>query len=156
MPLALIGISLFTWDFAVACDHAQGLTSVSASVGSPLGWRILLDLGLLSGCGGFYSVPLYTMIQQEADPAWRARMVAASNVVNAAFMVGGSVVTAALAAIGVSPTGILIAIALVNMTAVVWRLTLPTNPGPILVTAGLCPAVPSDHRRWLAALSATR
>jgi acyl-[acyl-carrier-protein]-phospholipid O-acyltransferase/long-chain-fatty-acid--[acyl-carrier-protein] ligase len=129
VPLALIGISLFTWDFSASCEHARGLISASAIIGTPQGWRILLDLGLLSTCGGFYSVPLYTMIQQRADPAWRARMVAANNVVNAAFMVGGAVVAAVLAAVRTSAIGILLAMALVNVAAVVWSLRfLPTSP----------------------------
>lgn len=122
VPLALAGISLFSWDFASSCAQAQGLASVSDFGGSAQGWRILLDLGLIAACGSFYSVPLYTMIQQRAEPAWRARMVAANNVVNAVFMVVGAVVAAMLAAGGVSATRILSTMALVNLAAVVWSI----------------------------------
>lgn len=124
VPLALLGISLFTWDFAANCTDAHGLASVSAILGSLHGWRILLDLVLLSACGGFYSVPLYTLIQQCSEPAWRARMVAANNVVNAAFMVGGAVAAAALAAVGVTAPRILAVAALVNLVAVIWSVRL--------------------------------
>jgi len=91
-------------------------------MGSPLGWRVLLDLGLLSICGGFYSVPLYTMIQQQADPTWRARTIAANNVVNAAFMLGGSAVMASLAAIGTSAINILFVTAMLNLLVALWSL----------------------------------
>jgi acyl-[acyl-carrier-protein]-phospholipid O-acyltransferase / long-chain-fatty-acid--[acyl-carrier-protein] ligase len=121
-PLALIGISLFTWDFAMSCAGAEGLTTVARITGSPHGWRIMLDLVLLSMCGGFYSVPLYTLIQQRAEPERRARMIAANNVVNAAFMVAGAVIAAGLAAAGFAATRILAVTALVNLIAVLWSL----------------------------------
>ena len=120
VPFALFGISLFAWDFAVAGSGARGLVSVSAVLASPVGWRMLLDLVLLSACGGLYSVPLYALIQQRAMPAWRARMVAASNVMNAAFMVAGAVVAAGLAAAGATAPRILIVMAAVNLLAVAW------------------------------------
>ena len=69
VPVTLLGISLFTWDFATASASAQGLVSVADIIASPHGWRILMDLVLLSACGGFYSVPLYALIQQRAEPA---------------------------------------------------------------------------------------
>ena len=115
--VALLGISLFTWDFAATCSNAQGLVSVSAVVASPTGWRILLDLVLLSACGGFFSVPLYAEIQRRARPDWRARTVAANNVLNAAFMVAGAVVAAVLAAAGVAAPHILMLTALINLPA---------------------------------------
>lgn len=125
--VALLGISLFTWDFATTCAGAQGLVSVSAVVASPTGWRILLDLVLLAACGGFFSVPLYAEIQRRARPNWRARTVAANNVLNAAFMVAGAVVAAGLAAAGLAAPHILMLTALINLLAVfaAWRWLRP-------------------------------
>lgn len=127
--VALLGISVFTWDFAMTCSNAQGLVSVSAIIASLAGWRILLDLVLLAACGGFFSVPLYAEIQRRARPDWRARMVAANNVLNAAFMVAGAVIAAGLAAAGATAPHILMLTALVNLLAVVgaW-LWLPPVP----------------------------
>jgi acyl-[acyl-carrier-protein]-phospholipid O-acyltransferase/long-chain-fatty-acid--[acyl-carrier-protein] ligase len=120
---ALLGISLFTWDFATNCAEAQGLTTVAALLGSLWGWRILLDLVLLAACGGLYSVPLYAEIQRRAQPDWRARMVSANNVMNAAFMVAGAVIAAVLAAAGVAAPRILTLMAAVNLIAAfgAWR-----------------------------------
>jgi hypothetical protein len=62
-------------------------------------------------------VPLYAEIQRRARPDWRARTVAANNVLNAAFMVAGAVVAAALAAAGVAAPHILMLTALINLPA---------------------------------------
>ena len=68
VPFAAFGITLFTWDFAAAVIGAGGLhlTDVAAILGSPTGWRMLVDLLLLSVCGGLYSVPLYAIVQERS------------------------------------------------------------------------------------------
>ena len=91
---------------------------------------------MLATCGGFYSVPLYTLIQAQAEPDWRARMVAANNVMNAAFMVGGAVVAAGLAAIGVVAPRILMLTALVNLVAVLWSVQFVPAAGLAWVLRG--------------------
>ena len=54
------------------------LADVSAVLGSLLGWRMLIDLLLLSVCGGLYSVPLYAIVQEQSEPSHRARTIAAT------------------------------------------------------------------------------
>ena len=108
VPFAALGISLFCWDFAHACTEAAGdLANAAAVVGSFQGWRIGIDLFLLAGCGGIFSVPLYAIIQDAARPAERSRMVAANNVMNAVFMVLGAAAAASLAAFGLSAPSVL-------------------------------------------------
>ena len=118
VPLAAIGISVFTFDFALACESADGLTSVAAFLAAPAGWRMLADLLLLAACGGLYSVPLYALVQERAEPAFRARTIGANNVMNAAFMVAGAGVAATLAALAVPAPRILAVLAVINLGAV--------------------------------------
>ncbi len=94
---AALGISLFTWNFAAACEAAgaAGVTSIPAVLASLAGWRMLGDLFALAFCGGVFSVPLYAIVQARAAPGERARMIAANNVLNAGFMVAGSAVAGA-------------------------------------------------------------
>ena len=40
----------------------------------PAHWRVLADLFLLSMFAGFYSVPLYALIQSRCEPTHRARI----------------------------------------------------------------------------------
>jgi acyl-[acyl-carrier-protein]-phospholipid O-acyltransferase / long-chain-fatty-acid--[acyl-carrier-protein] ligase len=120
VPFAALGISLFCWDFARASDAAGGLANAAEVIGSLQGWRIAIDLFLLAACGGIFSVPLYAIIQEGAKPAERSRMVAANNVMNAAFMVLGSAAAAAMAWAGLSAPQVLIVTAAANLLVAVW------------------------------------
>ena len=115
VPLATIGISLFTWEFARACAAAGTLPDIAAVVTGLSGLRALADLFALEIFGGIYSVPLYAILQEQAPPAERARMIAANNIVNAGFMVAGAVFSAVMAALGASPAGIMTAMAAGNL-----------------------------------------
>jgi acyl-[acyl-carrier-protein]-phospholipid O-acyltransferase/long-chain-fatty-acid--[acyl-carrier-protein] ligase len=120
-PWAAFGISLFIWDFAAACQAAgaAGVTSIPTVLASPAGWRMLGDLFALAFCGGVFSVPLYAIVQARAAPEQRARMIAANNVLNAGFMVAGSVVAAGLAAWGLGAPAMLRLLAVVNLPVAV-------------------------------------
>jgi acyl-[acyl-carrier-protein]-phospholipid O-acyltransferase/long-chain-fatty-acid--[acyl-carrier-protein] ligase len=124
VPLAALGISLFTWDFAAACAGAHGLVSVAAFLAAPAGWRMLLDLLVLTTCGGLYSVPLYALIQEHAAPAFRARAIGANNIMNALFMVAGAGIAAAFAWAAVPAPRILAGAAVVNLAAALWTVQL--------------------------------
>lgn len=114
---AALGISLFIWDFANAGPAAGSVrvTSIVAVLTHPAGWRLLVDLFALAFCGGVFSVPLYAIIQERAPVAERSRMIAANNVLNAAFMVLGSGAAAGLAAWGMEAPALLRWLALVNV-----------------------------------------
>ena len=94
-----LGLSVFAFDLYFASPAAS-------TAGAPLSawallhvsgiWRILADLTLLGLCGGLFSVPLYTLLQQRSSVDHRARMVAANNICNALFMVVGALGAAAL------------------------------------------------------------
>jgi acyl-[acyl-carrier-protein]-phospholipid O-acyltransferase/long-chain-fatty-acid--[acyl-carrier-protein] ligase len=136
VPLAALGISLFLWEFSNACSaggHA-GLHDAAAMASTVRGWRILADLVLLAACGGVFSVPLYAIMQDMADPACRSRTIAANNVVNALFMVAGAAAAAALAAGGIDPPAVLTLAAAANLAVTVWALRILPQPflGPLL------------------------
>ncbi len=124
VPLAALGLSVFIWDFAHAVGHTHGLADVHAVLSSLAGWRMLVDLLLLSACGGLYSVPLYAIIQERSAPAERARMIAANNVVNAVAMAAAAGLTALLALAGVAPVTILLLTAVANLAVAIWIVRL--------------------------------
>ena len=58
----------------------------------------MADLFLLAMFAGFYSVPLYALIQSRCEPTHRARIIAANNILNALFMVVASLMADGAAA----------------------------------------------------------
>ena len=105
VPFGAIGMTVFTVDlyFAVqglpvapAGAEGQGAAQFLAHAAH---WRVLLDLALLSMFAGFYSVPLYALIQTRGETSHKARIIAANNILNALFLV----LSAGLAALALGP-----------------------------------------------------
>ena len=83
---------------------------------------------MLAVAGGLMIVPSFAAIQAWAAPERRARIVAAVNVLNAAFMVGGALVVALLQNAGVGIPLLFLGIAAVGLLAALWiGKTMPTN-----------------------------
>jgi acyl-[acyl-carrier-protein]-phospholipid O-acyltransferase / long-chain-fatty-acid--[acyl-carrier-protein] ligase len=123
VPFAAFGITVFTWDFGATVIGLH-LADVSAVLGSPSGWRMLVDLLLLSVCGGLYSVPLYAIVQEQSEPSRRARTIAANNIVNAAMMVLGAGFVAGFSAAGVAAPRVLQVAAVANFLVALWIVRL--------------------------------
>ena len=79
---------------------------------------VLVDIVLLGIAGGIYIVPLYALIQTRCDKAWQSRVIAANNIVNAAFMVLSSLLSIALLKAGCSIAQLFLFTALFTMAVV--------------------------------------
>ncbi len=105
VPLGALGMTVFAADLYLASsglpalDHLQTMGQFLAQ---PAHWRILIDLWLLSLFAGFYSVPLYALIQSRCQPTHRARIIAANNILNALFMVLSALMAMALLGAGLT------------------------------------------------------
>jgi 1-acyl-sn-glycerol-3-phosphate acyltransferase len=104
VPFGSIGMTLFALDLWLASRglHATGETPIGAFVHETAHWRVMADLFLLALFGGFYSVPLYALIQARAEPSHRARIIAANNIMYALFMVAASLMAMALLSAGLT------------------------------------------------------
>jgi MFS family permease len=104
-----IGMSVAGIDFALSVQdfHLNGLLYEN-----PQFVRILVDLVAMGIFGGLYSVPLYALIQRYSVPEVRSRIIAANNVLNALFMVVGSVAVMLLLGEGWTIASVLLAIAI--------------------------------------------
>ena len=110
--IGAVGMSLFGVDFAFS---VQGFHEVGILNFNPLFWRILLDLVLIGVFGGLYSVPLYTLMQNQSDAQNRSRIIAANNILNALFMVVGAVGIMLLLSHGWSISNIFLGVALCSL-----------------------------------------
>src|ERR1700761_8515802 len=68
--------------------------TIAGYFASPHSLRIAIDLAGLAIAGGLFIVPVFTAVQVWAGDDRRARVVAAVNVLNAAFMVAGALILA--------------------------------------------------------------
>ncbi len=121
VPLGSIGMTLFALDLFFASGPAAHLAVVA---GHPIGWRafassfaglrVLIDLLAISAFGGMYIVPLFALIQDRAEPSRRSRVIAANNIINAAFMVASALLATAFGATGVTGAQTYLVLAVLN------------------------------------------
>ena len=117
LPIAAALMALFSLDLYFAGGTTRAAPAgVVAFLSDAHGWRIAADLMLFALAGGLFIVPLYTLMQIDADEHERARVIAANNIVNALYVVAGSGVLAALLWAGLDTPTVFLVIAL---TAVV-------------------------------------
>ena len=88
LGLSLAGVDIYFAINAIELTPERGALAFLAAEGSP---RVLLDIFLLGVFAGFYEVPLYASIQARTPEEHRARVIAATNILNSLFMVLGSV-----------------------------------------------------------------
>ncbi|SMG13042.1 MFS transporter [Paraburkholderia susongensis] len=118
VPLGSIGMSVFAIDLffaSHALPPAGHLLSVGEFLARAAHWRVLADLFLLAMFGGFYSVPLYALIQSRSQPSHRARIIAANNILNSLFMIVSALMAMGLTAAGFSIPAIFLVTALLNV-----------------------------------------
>jgi acyl-[acyl-carrier-protein]-phospholipid O-acyltransferase / long-chain-fatty-acid--[acyl-carrier-protein] ligase len=109
-----------------AAADGRGVLQV---LGAAPGLYVGIDLAGLAVAGGLYIVPSFSAVQAWAGSDRRARVVAAVNVLNAAFMTAAGIGVAVLQKYGVSLSTLFIAIGAANLVvaAVILR-TMPTSP----------------------------
>jgi acyl-[acyl-carrier-protein]-phospholipid O-acyltransferase/long-chain-fatty-acid--[acyl-carrier-protein] ligase len=96
-------LGIFALDLGVATlgyhseQPAQGPASALAST---LGMRVAIDLCGLAIAGGLFIVPAFAAVQSWSDAGYRARTIAAVNVLNAAFMTVATVAVAVMQKLG--------------------------------------------------------
>lgn len=120
VPIAAIGISLFCLDFGLAVASIHTTQTLSHFITSFTGARILIDLTLMAICCGFYSVPLYAIIQEKSPKSSKARIIAGNNIINAMMMVIGSIIWAKINAYGVSSASLFISLSIINLFVAVF------------------------------------
>jgi len=122
VPFGSIGLSLFAIDlyFAHPLTSTFSINTIGEFVAHPGGWRILIDLMLIGAFGGFYSVPLYAMVQERADRQHLSRIIAANNILNAFFMVAASIMAIALLYLGLSIPQLFLVLAVLNAVVAIY------------------------------------
>jgi 1-acyl-sn-glycerol-3-phosphate acyltransferase len=122
VPFGSIGLSCFAIDlyFAQPALHPEAVTTLGEFLRRDGSWRVLFDLTMIGVFGGFFSVPLYALIQQRSKRKHLSRIIAANNIMNAVFMVAASLISIALLSLGFSVPELFLAIAALNVAVAVY------------------------------------
>src|SRR3954462_13912203 len=92
------------------------------------GLHVAIDLAGLAIAGGLHIVPCFAAVQSWAGADKRARVIAAVNVLNAAFIVAGTLVVAALQSFGATLPQLFLLLGAANLvTMVIVARTMPAN-----------------------------
>jgi hypothetical protein len=116
VPFGSIGVTVFAVDLWLASRGLapSGILEVAAFARESSSIRVMADLFGLALFAGFYSVPLYALIQSRAEPAHRARIIAANNILNAIFMIVASLMATALLRAGLTLPQLFLVVGLMN------------------------------------------
>lgn len=130
-PVAAVLMGLFSLDVGLsASGFSPGVSPLTVgqflSGGATL--RATIDFFGLAFAGGLFIVPAFTSVQAWSEEARRARTIAAVNVLNAAFMVGGTIVVAGLQALDLHTPALFAIVGAANLVAAVLIFrTMPTS-----------------------------
>jgi acyl-[acyl-carrier-protein]-phospholipid O-acyltransferase/long-chain-fatty-acid--[acyl-carrier-protein] ligase len=108
--------------------HPTGPLDIAGYFASPHSIHIAIDLAGLAIAGGLFIVPTFTAVQAWVGIDHRARVVAAVNVLNAAFMVVGAIILAVLQKLGLGTPllFVLIGVACLVVAVIIGR-TMPAS-----------------------------
>jgi 1-acyl-sn-glycerol-3-phosphate acyltransferase len=116
VPFGSIGMTVFAVDLWLATTgmHAAGMRPLGPFIADWHSWRVMADLFLVALFGGFFSVPLYALIQTRAEPSHRARIIAANNIMNAIFIIVAALMSKALLDAGLGFPELFLVVGLMN------------------------------------------
>lgn len=97
VPLAGLGISIFM---------------LLMPISKPLAFVSTTGIGI---CGGFFIVPLYTLLQYNSNVQYRSRNIASNNIIGALFMIASSLLAMFIFKLKEGPITLLITVAILNI-----------------------------------------
>jgi 1-acyl-sn-glycerol-3-phosphate acyltransferase len=120
LTISAIALSFHTSSYVQTSEVIKSLDFIS----SQTGFLILLDLFFLSVFGGFFIVPMYTLMQERSEPQYRSRIIAANNILSALFMVVSSVLLAAMFHFEVPISTAILILGILNAVVAIYIYTL--------------------------------
>ena len=126
VPFGSIGLSLFGIDLFLAQPEftPQVLMGVAEFINQPDSIRIMIDVLMIGLFGGFYIVPLFSLIQQRSEPQHLSRIIAGNNIFNALLMVLSAIMAIVLLGSGVSIAELFVIVAVLNAAVAIYIYTL--------------------------------
>jgi len=125
MPIGALGISFFTWQLGQThlppSDSLRTLTELMLTDGA---WWAIFNMTMMAFFSGLFITPLYAFMQLRSDDQNRSRVVAVNNILNSLFMVVAGALAAGLLALGFDVLQIFKLVAVLNLLATLYILTV--------------------------------
>jgi acyl-[acyl-carrier-protein]-phospholipid O-acyltransferase/long-chain-fatty-acid--[acyl-carrier-protein] ligase len=140
LGISICGIDLyFASKIASVSFHQENLKTVMQFLQRGHYWRILFDLFALAAIGGLYVVPLFAAMQYFSLPAYRSRVIAANNLINALFMAGSTVILSLLFYLNFTIPSAILLISILNIVVAVhiYKLIPNTRIVPLKLWRGI-------------------
>lgn len=122
VPIGAIVMGIFGLDIAWVLGHTTAGSDITpaAFAKSFGGLRLIADFAIFAVGGGLFVVPSFAAVQAWSAPPERARVIAAGNILQAGFMVVGSLFVALLQAAGLSIAWIFFGLAVASFASVLF------------------------------------
>jgi acyl-[acyl-carrier-protein]-phospholipid O-acyltransferase / long-chain-fatty-acid--[acyl-carrier-protein] ligase len=119
VPVGAVIMGVVGLDLAWAIGHTVHASDISPAdfAASFAGLRMLIDFAIFAIGGGLFVVPSFAAVQAWSAATERARVIASGNILQAAFMVAGSIFVALLQAGGVAISWIFLGLAIASFGA---------------------------------------
>lgn len=127
VPFGSIGLTVFALDLALASPTsgaAHEALGWRPFLHQPGSWRLLTDVALIGIFGGVFIVPLYALIQQRSRAEVVSRVISATNIINALFIVAAALFGAIALRSGLTIPQLFIAVAIMNGAVAIYIYTL--------------------------------
>lgn len=131
----LISGCLLVWLNMGKTFQQTDLQGFWAFLARPDAYPIMLMMALIGFFGGFFSVPLYTWLQTASDDEFRARAIAANNIMNAIFMVASAIIS-------------MILLMIFNNILLLYLLVALGNVAIMVYLCRRSPKLMADCRQW--------
>jgi 1-acyl-sn-glycerol-3-phosphate acyltransferase len=143
VPMAALGISVFGYGLvALIPASLPEFHHFGNFVLYPALWPLFADLLLLGASGGYFIVPLYTLLQRRAQPDQRAQVIASLNIYNALFMVFSAILGVLyLSVLQCSILDLFLLLAVMNLCVfayLVWKVPVYTLRFMLTIVARIC------------------
>jgi len=126
VPLGSIGLTLFGLDLFLAKPGvvSEVLMEPTEFIRQAGSMRVMMDVVLIGIFGGFYIVPLFSLVQERSEAAHLSRVIAGNNILNALLMVISAIFAIVMLDAGLSIAQLFMVVAVLNAAVALYIYTL--------------------------------
>lgn len=130
VPFGAIGMTIFGVCLYYSLNHyvevvnTQSILSIKQFLDTYASWYVLGSLFMIAVFGGFFTVPLYAMIQSRSKPENRSRTIASNNIINSLFMIASAIYAIVCFNFNISIINMILGVVILNALIAIYIFTI--------------------------------